>query len=128
MVDVGEHGGGNARGSCEDDGVETFRAAWSNELPSVRLLRELADWRGGAQALRIEVRHDGVNHLLHAAFERTEERLGRVSLSLAHLCKFLASGEHGAAERAVALLHLNKFGQHGAHAERSSIAAVDAGE
>ena len=77
------------------------------------------------EGARVEARDEGFDELLHAVFERSEERRGRLVCGPRH---FFSGGEHRAAETAVSALHLGEAGKHGAHAEAGGFSAVDAGE
>src|SRR5271167_4390635 len=79
----------------------------------------------GDEGRGVQARDEGFDELLHAVFERSEERRGRSVCGGRH---FLSCRQHGAAETAVSALPFGEAWKDGAYAEAGGFAAVDAGE
>ena len=109
----------------DDHGIEVVALVSGGNRPAVILRNHRLHGRRRLERVRIQTRDQGIDHLLHAVFERSEQRPRRDVRRCAH---FLAGGEHGAAQTAVFRFHVSEARQHGAHAQLRSFAAVNSGE
>src|SRR5271169_1992764 len=76
-------------------GVATMTESYSS-LPLISM----------AKRRRIEPRSDGIDHLLHAVFERAEQRPRR--LLARHGTHLVVRSQHGPAQAAVLLFHFHE--------------------
>ncbi len=116
-------------GGSDDHCVEVVGLVSGANGPAVILPDHRLHGRRGLERFRIQTRDQGIDHLLHAIFERSEQRPrweGRRCSRF--LARFFTNSEHGAAQAAVFRFHVSEARQHGAHAQLGSFAAVNSGE
>ena len=115
---------GNIGGSSDEHGIKAFLAIHlDRHAPGGILGIDPEDVRAQADGFGIQAGGDGLHHLLHTILQGSKQRSGRMFARGHH---FLVRRQHGPAETAVLLFHLDETRQHRARAEFCGISAINA--